>query len=362
MLRSFSALRFSVIQRTVGSTQVHWADRTRPTQAFQSGDNGVALELLVQLANQSGADPWFCIPVRADDDYVRNFARTVLAGLDPKRTVYLEYGNEIWNEAYPFNVDGGWMTKRGRDLNIPLNRSDDPSDMTYRLRYQAIRSREIFEMFQHEMDALKLPRSRLVRVLSSQAAYYDRIRFTLDYRFPDGSYAYQHADALGVAPYFGIGDNNDAAENRWSVDQILDQADCVVGRPGAGCPGATGDTVPEVVKADHDLAASRGLRLLGYEGGQHLVAYNRHPAFVEKLAAVNRSPRMKDIYKRYLEAWKDNGGDLMMLYMSVGAYGIYGYWGLLERQDQPLAETPKLAGALEFMDAHPRPLAVPGSH
>ena len=73
---------------------------------------------------------------------------------------------------------------------------------------------------------------------------------------------------------------------------------------------------------------------------------------------------MKDLYGRYLEVWKDNGGDLLCLVNYVQAYSRFGYWGLLERQDQPTAQAPKLAGALEFMSKHPRwwPTAVTRRH
>jgi hypothetical protein len=360
-LRSFAAIREIGNQKTNGSLQVHWSDRPSPTQAFQDTDNGVALEYMVDLANQSGADPWFCMPVRADDDYIQNFARSVWKRLDSKRTVYVEYGNELWNDGYPFGVDGIWVGKKGRERNIPLPAGDDGSDMTYRLRYQVYRSREIFEIFQHEMDALKIDRNRLVRVIASQASYYDRIRQTLDYRFPDGTLGYQHADALAVAPYFaGLWDPEDSeqAENKWSVDEMLDYAACSIAGPGAGhfahCPKSKDESMATIMRRDHEMAQARGLRLLGYEGGQHIMAWNGHPAFVAKLAAVNRSPRMKDIYERYLESWKDNGGDLLCLVNYVQVYGRFGYWGLLERQDQKVAEAPKLAGTLEFMDRHPR--------
>lgn len=358
-LRSFAALRQMGNMKTNGNTLVHWSDRPKPTRAFQDTDKGVALEYLVDLANESATDAWFSLPVRVDDDYVKNFARLVWKRLDPKRSIYVEYGNEIWNDAYPYGDDGKWLSKRGRELNIPLEATDDGSDMTYRLRYQVIRSREIFEIIQREMAALKIDRKRLVRVIASQASFYDRIRQTLDFRFPDGTRAYQHADALAVAPYFaGLWSPEDTkrAENDWSVDQIVDYTACTItgSAPGVQCPKSSDDSMAAMIRHDYELAQPRGLRLVGYEGGQHMMAWNEHPSLVEKLAWANRSPRMKDIYRRYLEAWRDNGGDLMLLVNFVQAYGKFGYWGMLERQDQPVATAPKMAGTLEFMQANAR--------
>ncbi|MBC8133257.1 MAG: hypothetical protein H7X95_09785, partial [Deltaproteobacteria bacterium] len=230
-VKPFVAIRHFSNQKTNGNLQMRWADRTKPTAAFQDAEGGVALEYMVQFSNVTGTDPWFCIPPRADDDYVRNFARMVFTALKPDRKVYIELGNEIWNQSPPYSVDGGWMTAQARKLQIPLGADDDRSDMTLRLRYQVHRSRQIFEIFKHEMKALKIDARRMVRVIASQAAFFDRIRFTLDYKFPDGTFGYQHADALAVAPYFaGLWNEKEVelAEHTWTVDDILNYAECSV--------------------------------------------------------------------------------------------------------------------------------------
>lgn len=358
-VRSFAAIRHFGNQKTNGNPLVRWADRPKLTDAFQDNDHGLALEYMIQLSNVSGTDAWFSMPPRVDDDYVRNFARTVWKLLDADRKVYLEYGNEIWNESPPYGDDGAWMTRRARELRIPLGEDDDGSAMTYRLRYQVIRSRQMFEIFQQEMKKAGIDPRRLVRVLASQAAFADRIRFTLDYKFPDGSFAYQHADALAVAPYFaGLWTDEESAlaENTWAVDQVLDYADCAASPPEhlpERCAKIPFEPVVKTIREDAEMARKRGLRLLGYEGGQHMVAWNGHPALIEKLANVNRSPRMKAIYGKYLDAWRENGGELLFLLGYVQAYGKHGYWGMLERQDQPRAKAPKLDAALEFMSKHP---------
>ena len=79
------------------------------------------------------------------------------------------------------------------------------------------------------------------------------------------------------------------------------------------------------------------------------------------MLAVNRSPRMKAIYARYLDAWRDGGGELMFLVNYVQRYGRSGYWGMLERQDQPLSDAPKMQAALEFMARRPRWWGAPAA-
>lgn len=56
---------------------------------------GVPLEEMVLLANMVGADGWFCIPHRADANYVAKFAELVHSTLRPDRKIYVEFSNEV---------------------------------------------------------------------------------------------------------------------------------------------------------------------------------------------------------------------------------------------------------------------------
>ena len=64
---------------------MRWADRPQPGDAVYTSDRGVPVERMIDLANVLQADPWFCIPHLAEDDYVRQFATLVKARLDPRR-------------------------------------------------------------------------------------------------------------------------------------------------------------------------------------------------------------------------------------------------------------------------------------
>jgi hypothetical protein len=58
---------------------------------------GVPLAIMVQLANETGTDPWFNIPHLADDGYIRDFVTQVRDTLDPSLKAYFEFSNEVWN-------------------------------------------------------------------------------------------------------------------------------------------------------------------------------------------------------------------------------------------------------------------------
>ena len=60
-----------------------WVDR--PMMADALWTRGVPVEAMDELANRTGVDPWFNLPVNASDDYVRGFATYVRSRLDRSR-------------------------------------------------------------------------------------------------------------------------------------------------------------------------------------------------------------------------------------------------------------------------------------
>jgi hypothetical protein len=155
--------------------------------------------------------------------------------------------------------------------------------------------------------------------------------------------AYKHADALAVAPYFGyeFGDPKTAdATARMSPDQLLDALEKEVNGPNR-----------EVIRKQAGVARKFGLKLIAYEGGQHLVGYlgaENNEALAKLFQAANRHPRMYDLYRRHLRNWSEAGGDLYVLFNYVTTPSKWGSWGLLEYQDQPTGDAPKYRA---FVDA-----------
>src|SRR5205807_9245167 len=56
-------------------------------------------EVMFALCNKISADRWFNMPTLADNDYVTQFATLAHSMLNPNSKVYVEYGNEIWNNG-----------------------------------------------------------------------------------------------------------------------------------------------------------------------------------------------------------------------------------------------------------------------
>jgi hypothetical protein len=333
--RGVACLRFMDFQETNGSRQQRWADRPLPEDATFTRA-GIPVEILCDLANELGADPWFCLPHLADDDYVREFARTVKQHLRPGRRVYIEYSNEVWNGQF---AQHRHAAQEGTRLAL--------AQRTWEAawRYTARRSLEIFRIWEPILG------DRLVRVLPAQAA-----NSHVGSQIAAWQEAGRYADALAIAPYISMnipreGSPLNAAEvARWSVERFLDYVET--------------NALPQCIRwmAENRAVADRhGLKLLAYEAGQHFVGIQgaeNDEGLTRLLHTVNAHPRMRSIYARYYAAWEENGGDLLCHFSSVGRWSKWGSWGLLQHADDDPRESPKFMATLEWAIRRGQPMRL----
>ena len=315
--REFNTFRFMDWMETNGSKQRNWSDR--PTLADATWSiKGVPVEVMVALCNQLKLNPWFCMPHLATDDYVRQFAKTVKRELDPELKVYVEYSNEVWNGIFGQHR---YAEEQAKQLGLgPKDRPWEGAAM-----FHARRSAEVFQIWENAFSG----RERLVRVIAWQAA--GGAYWSDNMLLGQGDTA-KRCDALGIAPYIsfmpGPGSRKLKSEEvaQWTVEQVLDYVET--------------NALPECLgwmKTQKAVADKYGLKLVCYEAGQHLVGVGggeNNEALTRLLIAANHHPRMGMIYTKYLEAWRDLGGDLMCLFSSISADSKWGSWGLLEGADQ----------------------------
>src|SRR5262249_28998676 len=104
------------------------------------------------------------------------------------------------------------------------------------------------------------------------------------------------------------------------------------------------------------LADSRGLALVAYEGGQHMVGLYgaiNDPALNALFDAFNRDPRIGPLYLDYLAGWKAAGGELFVHFNDIGRFGKWGRWGALEYVAQPRQAAPKFDALQIFIEKNP---------
>jgi len=321
-----ACLRFMDFMHTNGSNVAFWSQRPTLEDATFSS-KGIALELLIDLSNRLKADPWFCIPHLADDQYVRNFAEMVKRLLDPNLKIYVEYSNEVWNGMFPQSKYAG---EEGQKLGF----AEKPWEAAW--RYTAYRSVQIFKIFEQVFGG----NDRLVRILPSQAA-----NPYVSERVVEFQDAYKNADALAIAPYisFNISPGGKPATEevaQWSVEQLLDHIE--------------NKALPESIRwiqGNREIADKYKLKLMTYEGGQHMVGVGggeNNEKLTALLQEANAHPRLAEIYREYYQAWEDNGGDLFCYFSSVSKWSKWGSWGILQYYDDDPEESPKFTATMNW--------------
>ncbi len=328
-LRRYSVVRFMKWMEDDKVAIRRWADRPRLEDARWT-THGVPLEIIVELANRIKAEPWFNMPHRANDDYVRRFAQQVHGLLDRKSRAWVEFSNEVWNGEF----------QQHRDVaQCESGRGEDGTYAASHLCY-AERSSEVFRIWR---DAFGKDQTRVVRVLSGQIG-----SLWASERIMKHKDAYKNADVFAVAPYFGvIATPKNADEVRaMSVAQILAQT--------------REQSLPEtldLVKKQAALARKHGLPLVAYEGGTDFRAREglEDDAKLNALFhAASRDPGIGKVYTDALNGWRDAGGQLFIHYVNCMGYSRWGRWGLLEYISQPREEAPKFDAMERFIDNNAR--------
>ncbi len=350
-LQPFSTLRFMDWGKMNGSPLVTWAQRTTPSSYTQTRAEGAALEYMVQLCNTLQKAMWLCIPAKADDHYIRQAARLIRDTLDPSLPVYVEYSNETWNSMFSQTT---YVQDQGQALGL------DPDRWTAGQKYVAYRSAQIWRIFEEEFGAAAP--TRLVKVMATQSASIGitntRLAALNDPAInPTGIMA----DALAIAPYFGIiykpADIPPNALAYPTVDEIVTTLST------ERIAAVRNNVINQKAAAD-----KQGWALITYEGGQHFVGSNgaeNDTNLTVILTSANRDPRMYDRYLEYTDMLKAEGVALHAHFSYCGAWSKWGSWGALEYQDQPVANAPKYAALVDWIaenfDTQPPVITCPAN-
>lgn len=334
-LEGYQVLRFMDWMKTNKSEQENWNQRPKVNDVDYF-IKGVPVEVMVELANQTGINPWFTLPHKATDDYVRNFAKYVKQNLNPNLKVYVELSNEVWNFQFQ---QTRYAQEQGEQEFANLEMEKIPF-LNY---WYGKRTMEIAQIWDEVFGAQK---ERVVGVLASQAANSWMGKKSLEYIESIAKLSFQEAgiDAIAIAPYFGLPlhkEQNVKAIENWTkqgMDVALDKLFAEVTEGGVlpeGYPGGSIQRSRDSISKYVELAESAGLDLIAYEGGQHIAALHRgmenNEAIVDLFTTANRDPRMGEVYKQYFAMWQEvTGGGLFAHFSDVGRFSKWGSWGSRE--------------------------------
>jgi len=355
-MRGFAALRFMDWMVTNDSTQSAWADRPR-IDDFSYTRRGVPVEVMIALANELGAAPWFTLPHLSDETYQRAFAAMVAERLEPGLKVYVEFSNEVWNWQFAQSV---WAEEQAR------------ARWGRRYKGQDYYGMKTAQMAWTWSGVFAARRDRLVVVIASQAGWPGLESAILEAPLwvaedPAANPApHSLADAYAVTGYFGgyLGsDESRERVRRWLADSRA-EAEATgreAGLSGAALDahvrehrhdGATAAAVAALTRQPeggekHDtlayvlgamlpyhaaVARRYGLDFIVYEGGSHIVgvgAQVEDDGMTDFFTHLNYTPGMGALYDRLFAGWADLGGGLFAVFSDVMVPTKWGSWGHL---------------------------------
>lgn len=288
-LKPYDTLRFMDWSGTNGSPVRTLANRPNPKSLDRASQ---AIENQVALANLTNTNLWTNGGWKDEPALNEYNAKYVHDNLKPGLKAMFELSNEVWNYQFQQAQDN---LAEATALKINPNNGYGAWQNYSRRYIEAVRPWE--RIFADRPGAL-------VRVLGTQVAYPEVTRQAL--KWPG---ILDHIDAIAGAPYFS---NDRKIAFTWEGLR-------------ANIP-ATVQTLK--VTCDIARAVKPGILCYTYEGGQHALP---DPQLFpqDQYEAVQRDPRMGDLYGEYLTAMS-KVADLTMLYYDVGPISRFGAWGQRE--------------------------------
>lgn len=344
-LSKFSILRF--MDWTATNTELGvgkrdpvsiWADRPTPVNKRTNGGStsiarGVPWEYVVALANVTNSDPWINVPPKAEEPYILSLANFLKTGLTQNQKIYLEFGNEMWNDNFAQSrvlkqlaadeVAAG--TVLGRKLNYDnkvltgVTVADDETLRIWRGRLYA----EKFILASKAFKTVFGDNGQVRPVLTWQAAragsMEDIIAYVKRHHGPLADFMY----ALSGGFYYSV-------PMSLTSEELLTGSNLTESQVLAHL-GAANDRLPVSLRYERNviLARKNGLKYVGYEGGPDTAGGH---SLTSKAAAMRSSESLNHC-RKHLTDWFSSGGDMYMWYYAgAGRWDLgSGAWPLVEQ-------------------------------
>ena len=292
-------------------------------------------------------------------------ANPVHPPLNASLKVYVEYSNEIWSSGFSF-PQGNWAQAQAAANGLGTG-------LEGKARFNARKFCETWRAFESVFGGT----DRLVRVAATFTA-----NETYSTAFVDEINAYGPPltpsvgpDVLAVTTYFGNGIQDFVAQQGFTSGKPFDDPYWTSNTFAAHLSTAfdewkrrimAGDAVqgagPDATGIGGGFSASLrdfGLPIVAYEGGPSLFTDHLDSGgstsddgvtiFIE---AMNRDPRIADLYRIHLEIARSKGLWTHTPYIDTSPWSRFGQWGHLETLDQLPANAPKYSLMLEHFDTH----------
>ncbi|WP_127106428.1 hypothetical protein [Pararhodobacter zhoushanensis] len=369
-LQGVETLRFMDWMLTNNSTVEHWDQRAQMGD-YSWSRRGVPLEILLRLANETGAEPWFTLPHRADDAYIRQFAQTVRDGLNPDLRGWFEFSNEIWNWSF---TQADWAEQSAR---ARWNR-----EWAW-VQYGAVRSAQAMGIIDAVYAGATERRVRVLGLFTAWLGLEHDMLTAPDYmaEYPTHRPPSESFDALAVTGYFSgelhsedkqplvqgwlrdsraaaetdadaqglTGEARDAFIAAHRFDTALDLAaqELLDGSVSGNAENSVRDLLDRTLPHHVAVAQDYGMALVMYEGGTHVVVRPQDHGDEELVAfftALNQSAQMGELYRTLIAGWRTLTPAPFVAFNDIGKPSVWGSWGHLRHIDD---DTPRWTALIE---------------
>jgi hypothetical protein len=352
-LRGVTGLRFMDWMATNDSTLAEVKDRPLP-EDYSYARNGVPVEVMVALANELQADAWFTLPHLATDDLARTYAQIVHDTLDAALVAQVEYSNEVWNWQF---AQARWAEEQAK--------ARWGQDKAW-VQFYGLRAAQIASIW---ADVFKDAPQRLTRIVSVQTGW-----LGLESKILDAPLVQAEGlpppvvsfDAYAVTGYFSAmlgsdqkfvtvkdwllqsaeaaraeavaqglnGAEADAyvAAHRYDLADKLAAQDLRDGSVSGDPTDSLSQVLAEILPYHAAVAADRGLKLMMYEGGSHVVGYGNQTedeALTDFFTHLNFTPEMGALYGELIAGWQLQSDAPFNAFVDVYRPGKWGSWGAL---------------------------------
>ena len=333
---------------------VTWDDRPK-LDDYTWTPNGVPLEVMIRLANETGVEPWFIMPHLVDDEYMEQAAALIRRTLRPDLRAWVEYSNETWN----------WGFDQAHDLRGFAEARWGNGDLWQ--EWYAMRATQMVQIFNRVFAGQE---DRLVRVLATQTGWLGLEEQLLANRWrqedPSNPSPPEMFDVYAITGYFSalLGYDEKAPVVQGWLRDARAQAEA-----DGRARGLTANALENHIRdASHDMLRPRlieeirdgrhtgkpedsvqdyltrilpyhmrvaqdwGLQVVAYEGGSHLVGvgdYMWDEQLADLFIDVNYSQGMAELYTEILTGWVRAGGGMFAHFSDIRVPLVWGSFGAL---------------------------------
>ena len=351
-IRGVKVIRFMDWMNTNNSTLVTPDQRPKPLD-YTYSRVGVPVEVMVALANELDASPWFTLPHRANDAFMATYAKIVKNALSTDLQAYVEFSNEVWNWQFH---QASWANEQAQAEWGQENKW---------VQFYGTRAAEMAHIWT-EIYGEEAPK-RLVRVVATQTGWpglEEEILNAPARRDGVPSPAYKGFDAYAITGYFSalLGSEEKAPIIRSWVLESVDEAEKIAkengladiafsnyvnshkydhvmplavqelrdgsltGQPEDSLNHLLNETFPYQSK----VARDHGLELVMYEGGTHVVGMGSwvdDPELSAFFGYLNYSPEMATLYSELMKGWSTFTSAPFNAFVDVAYPSKWGSWG-----------------------------------